>query len=339
MAPNRPLLAVLAIALASSLLAGCMTDSSGSVANAGDPSAAGAPQGSAAGSASAHGTPQRADGPVDVEPQGSQFVAKQVVTITNDFGGAAGSKLGLSSFNGGVALGASRDGGYQFKAELYGRGATEDQARQSLGLLKLAATDDLSGGTLALSFTLTSGSVPGLLPVLGGTANNGGSFSLLVPPQPGHDVSVDTSNGGVSADGLHGPALQAATSNGGMSVHGAFGTLGLDTSNGGLDLEGTFNDVKAGTTNGGVDADLRSTHSGKVEIGTSNGGIDVRVASSGAAYDVSGDTSNGDVDIRLGGTHIQSDSHATYRSPDWSSSAVQVTLDLSTSNAGISVED
>jgi hypothetical protein len=338
-AVNRPLLALLAVALASALLSGCMSDTSGPAADAGDPSAAGAPQGSAAGSAATHGTPKRADGPVDVEPQGGQFVAKQVITITNDFGGASASKLGLSSFNGGVALGASRDGGYQFKAELYGRGATEDQARQALDLLELAAKDDLSGGTLTLAFTLTSGTVPSLLPLLGGAANNGGSFALLVPPQPGHEASVDTSNGGVSADGLHGPALKAATSNGGISVHGAFGELGLDTSNGGLDLEGTFNDVHAGTTNGGVDADLRFTHGGKVEIGTSNGGIDVRVPASGAAYDVGGDTSNGDVDIRLGGTHIRSDSHATYRSPDWSSSSLQVAIDLSTSNAGISVED
>jgi hypothetical protein len=342
---NRLALSALAVTLATALLSGCVTDTTGSVGAASDPSAAGAPQGSAAGSAATHGTPKRADGPVDVKPEGGQFVARRTVTVANDFGGAASSRLTLDSFNGGLSVQESSDGGYQFKAELYGRGPTQDQARQALDALTLDAQDDLAAGVLALSFVLASsplqsaGPLP-IPPIVGnGGSNNGGTFSLLVPPQPGHEMSLDSSNGGIAVDGLHGPSLGADTSNGGLSIHGAFGKAELGTSNGGIDLQGTFHDVTAGTSNAGVDADLRPSRSGKVAISTSNGGIDVRVPDSGAAYDVTGDTSNADVEIRLGGSRIESDDHAAYRSPGFASAPVQVTLDLSSSNAGITVED
>lgn len=342
---NRLALPVLALALASAVLSGCLTDTSGSVGSAVDPSDASAPEGSAAGSAATHGTPKRADGPVDVKPEGGQFVARRTVTVANDFGGAASSKLTLDSFNGGVSVQQSKDGGYQFKAELYGRGPTEDQAREALDALTLDAQDALAAGVLTLSFLLTSGPLPSagplpIPPIIGNNGyNNGGTFSLLVPPQPGHELAADSSNGGVAVDGLHGPSLKATTSNGGVSVHGAFGKADIDSSNGGIDLQGTFHDVTADTSNAGVDADLRPVRSGKVAISTSNGGIDVRVPASGAAYDVTGDTSNADVEIRLGGTHIESDDHATYRSPGYESASVQVTIDLKSSNAGITVED
>jgi hypothetical protein len=341
---NRLTLSALAVALAAAALSGCIADTSSSLGSVGDPSAAEAPQGHEAGSPASHGTPKRADGPVDVKPEGGQFVARRTVTVTNDFGGAASSKLTLDSFNGGIAVKASSDGGYQFKAELYGRGPTQDQARQALDALTLAAQDDLAAGTLTLSFVLSSaplssaGPLP-IPPIVGSGSNNGGTFSLLVPPQPGHEMSLDSSNGGIAVDGLHGPSLKADSSNAGLSVHGAFGKAELDTSNGGIDLQGTFHDLAADTSNAGVDADLHPSRSGKVTLSTSNGGIDVRVPASGAAYDVTGDTSNADVEIRLGGSHIESDDHATYRSPDFASAPVQVTLDLSSSNAGITVED
>jgi hypothetical protein len=342
-AVNRPLLALLSVSLLTALLSGCLADSAGSVADA-DPTAAGAPKGAEAGSAATHGQAKRADGPISVEPEGSQFVAKRTVTVANDFGGAAASKVSLDSFNGAVSVQASRDGGYQFKADLYGRGATEDQARQALDRLTLDASDDLAAGILTLSFALKSAPLasggPLPLPVtLGASSNNGGSFALVVPPQPSHDLTVDSSNGRLTVDGLHGPSLKASTSNGGVTVGGAFGTLDADTSNGGINLAGTFNDVQADSSNGGIDADLRFTRGGKVDLSTSNGGIDVRVPASGAAYDVTGDTSNGDVEIRLGGSHIDSDDHATYRSPGWETASVQVTIGLSSSNAGITVED
>lgn len=336
---NRPLLAVLSIAFATALLSGCISDTSGPAADADDPGTAGAPRGSEAGSPSSHGTPQRADGPVEVRSEGGQFVARRTVTVVNDFGGAAESALTLKAFNGGVAVQASDNGGYQFRAELYGRGATEDQAREALGALRLDATDSLSGGRLTLGFTLTSGDLPVALPLVSGNANNGGGFALFVPPQPGHEVTAESSNGGVSVEGLHGPSLTVDTSNAGVHVAGAFGAVDLDTSNGGIDLDGTFHDVKADTSNAAVHADLSPARSGRFEAKTTNGGIAVEVPASGAAYDVTGDTSNANVVIRLDGSRIQSEEHATYRSPDFASAPVQVTIVLSSSNAGISVED
>jgi hypothetical protein len=339
---DRAALTLLSAFLAATLLPGCLSDADGRD-RGDDPWEGGAPQGAAAGSEASHGTPKRVDGPVDVEPEGGQFVARRTVTVTNDFGGAAASRLALATFNGGVDVLASGDGGYQFRADLFGRGATEQQARDALGLLTLDAADQLGGGRLSLSFTLRTGDLSalplGLPPVTGGGVSNGGSFTLLVPPQPAHGVDARSSNAGIDVLDLRGPSVEAATTNGGISVAGAFGSLDLATINGGIDLDGTFHDVSAETSNAGIDANLVPTRTGRVDLRTQNAGIDVQVPESGAAYDVTGDTMNADVEISLDGTHIDSEDHATYRSPGFASAAVQVTITARTMNAGISVAD
>ena len=322
------------------LAAGCISDGSPS-SPSGSPEAAAPPQGSQAGSPSSHGSPDRDDGSVDAGPEGGQYVARRTVTIDNDFGGAARSEILLSSFNGGVSVVPSPDGGYHLVAELYGRGTTEDDARQALDLLTLTNEDDLGQGTLRLSFVLASGTPdPVPLPIgLPRSLGNGGTFRLEVPTQPAHDLEIQTSNGGVTVARMHGPLVQADSSNGGIEVTGDFTELDLSTSNAGIDLDGTFHDVAARSSNGGISADLQPTRSGKVLLSTSNAGIDVTVPRDDSAFDITADTSNAEVRFDLEGRESEGDDEGTFRSDDWSTADVQVTMELDTSNASISVED
>lgn len=308
-----------------------------------DPEQADEPTGQNAGTPVEHGTPQRTDGPVQVRAEGTQYVATRVVTVQNDFGGADQSRLVLSTFNGAIALQPSADGGYLFTAELHGRGATEQDARQALDLLELQSTDDLQGTRLELSFALVA-NPPAALPVpivLPSGVTNGAWFQLAVPPEPAHDIEVGTDNGAIGSVGLHGPRLEAGTTNGAISADGAFDVTVVRTTNGAIGLGGgTFNDVTAQTDNGAIAVELDPLRTSAVQLTTDNGRISVQVPRGGdIAFDIQADTTNGEVTIAVEGHESEDDEHGEYRSPDWSSADIQLTLDLQTTNGSITVED
>jgi hypothetical protein len=332
----RRLLPLLAVAV---LASGCLVDQPATFS--GDPAEPGVPEGDNAGTSSSHSSPQRDDGTVEVKSEGGQSVATRTVTIRNDFGGAVRSHVVLGSFNGAVVLKPSTDGGYHFTAQLYGRGQSEQEARQALDLLRLQNTDDLRSGELELSFALTA-STPDVLPVpivLPRGANNGASYTLWLPPEPAHDIEAGTSNGAIATEGLHGPRFKAGTSNGAIAADGAFDQVEARSSNGAITLEGTLNDIDAQTSNAAIAVDLDPTRSSEVILATSNGAVAVEVPRDGTAFDITADTMNGRVVIDVEDRDSVSDDHATYRSPRWSSADVQMTLDLDTTNGSIVVED
>jgi hypothetical protein len=330
---------LLPLLLAAVLASGCLADQTASLG--GDPGHPGVPEGSNAGTASTHSSPQRDDGAVEVRSEGGQSVARRTVTIHNDFGGAARSHVVLGTFNGAISVKPSTDGGYRFTAELYGRGQSEQEARQALDLLRLQNTDELRGDELELSFALTA-NTPAALPlpiVLPDGANNGAAYTLWLPPEPAHDIEAGTSNGAILAQGVHGPRLTAGSSNGAIAAEGGFDQVEARTRNGAISLEGTFNDVDAQTSNGAIAVDLRPTRSAKVVLATSNGAIVVDLPRGEVAFDITANTSNGRVILDVEDRDSVSDDQATYRSPGWSSADLQLTLDLDTSNASIVVKD
>jgi hypothetical protein len=332
----RHLLPLLVVA---ALASGCLADQPATFR--GDLDAPAAPEGANAGTPATHSSPQRDDGTVEVRSEGGQTAARRTVTVSNDFGGAGRSHVVLGSFNGALVLKASTDGGYHFTAEMYGRGQTEQEARQALDLLRLQNTDDLRDGELELSFALTA-NTPAALPlpiVVPNGANNGASYTLWLPPEPAHDLEAGTSNGAIAVEGLHGPRLKAGTSNGAIASEGGFDVVEARSSNGAISLEGTFNDVEAQTTNAAIAVEIRPTRTAAVRLATSNGAIVVDLPRDGTAFDITADTSNGRVIIEVEDRDSVSDDHASYRSPSWSSAGRRLTLDLDTSNASIVVED
>ncbi len=288
-----------------------------------------------------HGEPQRDDGTVDTVPETGHYVARRTVTIRNDFGGAERSDILLTTFNGAIAAMPSTDCDYHLVAELYGRGATPEDARQALDLLTLTATDKLDKGALGLSFVLTSDpseAVP--LPLgLSQGLTSGAILQLWLPFASAHDLETETSNAVIGVEGLHGPRLKATSSNAVLSVEGAFARLDLDTSNAALFLDGTFHDIVASTSNAVIEAELRPTQSGSVQLSTSSAAIRVGLPRDTSAFDITAEALNGNVRFDLEGHESSDGGQGTFQSSDWTSADVQVTMDLDTSNAQILVED
>ncbi|MFJ2775365.1 MULTISPECIES: DUF4097 family beta strand repeat-containing protein [unclassified Kitasatospora] len=134
--------------------------------------------------------------------------------------------------------------------------------------------------------------LPAGLPISGQTSN--GAISLSQVGQ----VNVSTTNGGITLDGVAGPA-EVRTTNGAIK---------------GTGLNGDH--VQAETSNGRID--LTPVRAQDVKAKTSNGGIALTVPAD--AYKVSADTDNGSKNIGVG-----NDPNGRYR------------LDLRTSNGGITV--
>jgi Putative adhesin len=331
-------LSMLSLVLAS----GCISGPTASVASS-DPGSAESPQGSMAGSPGSHGSPQRDEGAVSTQTEGGQVVARRTVTIDNDFGGASRSAILATTFNGGVVLEVSSDGGYHLTAELQGRGATPDEAREALDAVRLDNSDDLRGDTLELSFIITSGPLGSNgfpFPIGPATSrSNGGSLHLAVPSEPAHDLEAGTSNGGIDVLGLHGPHVKAGSSNGGIHLEGAFEKAEVGTSNGAIELLGILNGIDGQTSNGRITAAFRSTESGQVSLSTSNGRIEVEVPHDDTAYDITASTSNGDITMDVEGHKSERDDHDSFRSDDWTTANVRIRMDLSTSNGEIDVRD
>lgn len=331
----RPLLA---LGLVAALLSGCLADSDGAVA--GDPGEASPPDGPDAGSASNHGAPQKEESAVDVDREGTQFVAEKTITVRNDFGGASHATIDLDTLNGGIVMRSGGSGGYVLTATLQGRGTTESDARDALDLLRFLNDDDLEGATLELSFLVERIGQTPVSQLIGQQASHGASFILVVPSEPGHRLLADTSNGAISVTGLHGPSLALDTSNGAISVAGSFDDAQLDSSNAAIELDGIFNEVVADTSNGPILGDIEATHSGRLLLTTSNAAIQVDlVGGSDTGFDVTADTSNADASIQLDGDSDSGDDDASARSPGYEGKRIRVAVTAETSNAPIAIDE
>lgn len=101
------------------------------------------------------------------------------------------------------------------------------------------------------------------------------SYRLMVPQ--GSDLELESLNGGIRIEGVHGN-MGLETMNGGISLRDIGGNVKGKTTNGGLDVElsgsqwdGTGLDLR--TTNGGIQLALPEGYRAELETGTVNGGI------------------------------------------------------------------
>lgn len=304
--------------------------------------------GPGSGSASAHADASRSESEVEITQENSKFVASRIVTLSNDFGGAAQADVTVDTGNGNVGT-CRRDGGYVFKVYAYARGASEQEARDNLDRVSVSHSDTLAAGTLTLdtSATLTAIDDPGLPVPLPGTGTDNVEWGATVlaglPASADYTFDLGTSNGVVEATGFSGSSATLDSSNGEVALDGRWDEATLDTSNGYVVVDGDFGGLDASTSNGGIVADLDSRRSADVTLDTSNGEIDVHLRASGAAgYDLSGDATNGEVEISVAGTQpvgTQTDESKHYQTPDYDSRAVQISVQADTSNGGVSIRD
>ena len=112
-----------------------------------------------------------------------------------------------------------------------------------------------------------------------------------------------------------------------------------DTSNGGV--RGTLEapSTYLSTSNGGINLNLPSTASGRYDLGPSNAAIIIELSSSSTVgYDLDPSTSNGVIELGLPNLDYTRTSKEA-QTVGFSSKPVQVSIDASTSNAHISIED
>lgn len=103
------------------------------------------------------------------------------------------------------------------------------------------------------------------------------SYRIDVPRRT--DLDLETSNGGIQIEGVHG-RLRFRTSNGGVTLIGVGGDVEGRTSNGGVKVELTGatwegSGLEVTTSNGGVRIAVPDDYNAVLETGTTNGGIDV----------------------------------------------------------------
>lgn len=98
----------------------------------------------------------------------------------------------------------------------------------------------------------------------------GCGFEVFVPD--GVDVTLRTTNGGISLTGLGGKA-DLHTANGTIKVDGHSGPVSAETSNGRIEIDGATGPVKAKTSNGTVAVSLAPEGSGPIDADTDNGSI------------------------------------------------------------------
>jgi hypothetical protein len=101
------------------------------------------------------------------------------------------------------------------------------------------------------------------------------SYEAFVPRQS--DLALETTNGGIGIEDVHG-RIRFETTNGGVHLEGLGGDVSGRSANGGVHLElsgttwdGTGLDVR--TTNGGVRVMVPAGYSAHLETGTTNGGV------------------------------------------------------------------
>ena len=281
---------------------------------------------------SAHGSPSRAESAVTVSRDGTKFVARKTVTLSNGFGGATQATVGLKTVNGDVDAADWTQSGYRTVASLSARADTEQQARDNLARLDVVHTDKLASGRLTLSTLIQ------FPPNVQGLA---GDLAASLPAKPSYILSLESTNGDLDVDGLGGSSVSARTTNGGIGLAASFNSVVADTTNGGVGLDGTFNRGDVGTTNGDVTGTVRTTASGSWDVETTNGDIDLDFEGGpDHGFDVSGSCTNGSVDLDVAGSEAvgtQSRTSKHVRSSGFSGKAVQVTVDLSTTNADVSL--
>jgi len=167
-----------------------------------------------------------------------------------------------ASPNGGISVTGWDRNEVRVLAKVEGQARTDDIARELVDEVRIAT----SGSTLDARGPRTE-------------RRESWSVSYRVSVPQNYDLSLGTTNGGISIDGVAG-VLDFRTTNGGVTLRGVSGDVRGRTTNGGLRIElagsgwdGPGLDVR--TTNGGVKLAIPDGYNALLESGTTNGGLSV----------------------------------------------------------------
>lgn len=177
---------------------------------------------------------------------------------------AAGATMTVDATpNGGIAVEGSSRSDILVQARVVATAASEDEARAIASRVQVVATANRveSDGPRNL----------------GRREGWHVSYRLAVPTST--PLSLKSTNGGISVDGVN-SRVELSTTNGGLRLSRIAGDVAGRTTNGGIDvdLEGTGwdgNGLDLQTTNGGVRLMIPAQYNAHLETGTTNGSVKI----------------------------------------------------------------
>ena len=200
--------------------------------------------------------------------------------------------LDVESVNGGIDVSSWSGDHVKFDIEVKARGSTTAEAEANLERFTHSLEDSVSGTTqsISLNFPLTSSEWSKYAVII----------DVYVPEGVSEEISLQTTNGEISVQGLSLQELMIDTTNGRVVLTDVDSSvIQGETINGAI--TGTFTAASTSfrTTNGGIEMTL-GTASGEHRFSATNGSIDLSLPTdSDVGYSVDLDTSVGAIDVNL----------------------------------------
>jgi len=255
-------------------------------------------------------------------------------TLTGDLT-ESGAYLDVENFNGPISVSTWAQDEYSISIQIRAKGTSDSDAEDNLDDIEFDLTETVVSGVRRLVLRHNVGNTK--------TSLYSVSVVAKLPADVEVDLNMDSSNGGMTITDIEGGVIRLSTSNGGIDFDSVTADeVHVDTSNGGVrgDLEAPVTYI--GTSNGGIHLTIPCTVTGRYNLRTSNAGIGLDLSSSSTVgYDVDLSTSNGVIDLDLPNLDYNQNTRTRKEAltVGFSGKAVQVTIDASTSNAGMSVDD
>jgi len=246
-----------------------------------------------------------------------------------------GAFLDIDSFNGPITVSTWAEDEYSISILIKAKGTTDSEAEANLDDIEFDLTETVVSGVKSL---VLRHNVPN---------TRTGIYTVIVevklPADAEVSMDLDSSNGGITLNDITGGDIDLSTSNGALLFEGVTADeINAETSNGGVrgTLEAPVTYISTG--NGGIYLELPSTVTGRYTLRTSNSGIGLELSmSSSVGYDVDLSTSNGVIDLDLPNLDYGRDTRTSKeaRTVGFSAKPVKVTIDASTSNADMTVDN
>ncbi|MDQ1280546.1 MAG: hypothetical protein QG670_1809 [Thermoproteota archaeon] len=260
------------------------------------------------------------------------YTAQEIITY-NGVASESSVYFEVHNFNGPITISTWDRASYSVNLTIRARDTTSGSAQSNLAALKTSLDESVAGGSKRLILVYD-------MPLTGNSA-----YSIEVQAfLPSKTLSLDlsSSNGGIFLSRINGTTVSLSTSNGQLELNGVYvDRLEGSTSNGRIQGTVDIGRTTLSTSNGQIRLTIPSLKSGSYDLVTSNGAVTTTVSplpSVGYSLDLS--TSNGVINISLPNLSYSLDQRTAKRAQttDFSGKAIQLTINIDTSNANISVE-
>ena len=180
---------------------------------------------------------------------------------------ASGNLLTLSNTNGDVEIIAWDRDEIEIEARKKVKASSDDRARQAFDDLKVSINNSAGGVTIETEYPKGKGS-------WWNNVSSSVNYSIRIPQEA--DLEIETVNGKVFVEGVHGQ-IDLESTNGGVKAEDAGGSVTARTTNGGIDVElrefEANEDMSLRTTNGSITLTLPSDIQADLAARTTNGSV------------------------------------------------------------------